>query len=203
MMIHDIDLLLALVASPVKQVEALGLSVLGGQEDIAHARVLFANGCLANLSVNRVSTTPQRRMQVWAPEGFAGIDFARRQLTLIQPSAEVREGRCDPRRLDAASLARLKTDLYGRHLQVLQRDCQAPADQLTQELEDFVHCVRTGQRPRVTGEDGREALALASRISESLQSHCWNGSEDGPRGPLDLPLPLGMLFHPVPEQAAA
>jgi predicted dehydrogenase len=119
MMIHDIDLLLALVASPVKQVEALGLSVLGGQEDIAHARVLFANGCLANLSVNRVSTTPLRRMQVWAPEGFAGIDFARRQLTLIQPSAEVREGRCDPRRLDAASLARLKTDLYGRHLQVL------------------------------------------------------------------------------------
>jgi predicted dehydrogenase len=203
MMIHDIDLVLGLVASPVKHVEALGLSVLGGHEDVAQARVVFANGCLANLSVNRVSTAPLRHMHVWAPEGFAAIDFAKRQLTLIQPSAELRQGHLDPRRLDAASLARLKAELYGRHLQVLQRDCQAPADQLTQELEDFVHCVRTGELPRVTGEDGRDALALATRITASLKAHHWNGYPDGPTGPLELPEPLGRLFQPAADQAAA
>ena len=77
MMIHDIDLLLALVAAPVAHVEALGISVLGGHEDVAQARVVFENGCQAQLAVSRLSPTPVRQMQVWAPEGFAAIDFAR------------------------------------------------------------------------------------------------------------------------------
>ena len=75
MMIHDIDLLLALVAAPVAHVEALGISVLGGHEDVAQARVVFENGCQAQLAVSRLSPTPVRQMQVWAPEGFAAIDF--------------------------------------------------------------------------------------------------------------------------------
>ncbi len=66
LMIHDLDLLLALVQCPVREVEALGLSVLGGHEDVAQARLLFENGCVANLSVSRVSAAAVRRMQMWA-----------------------------------------------------------------------------------------------------------------------------------------
>ena len=170
LMIHDLDLLLALAQSPVQRAEALGLSVLGGHEDIAHARIVFENGCVANLSVSRVSAAPLRRMQVWAAEGFACVDFAKKHLTLVQPSEELRGRHLDPRRLDAAGLARLKAELHERHLRPVELDCQG-GDQLTSELRDFLHCVRSGARPRVAGEDGRAALALATRVLESLRSH--------------------------------
>jgi len=202
LMIHDLDLLLALVRSPVREVAALGLSVLGGHEDVVQARVVFANGCVANLNVSRVSAAPARRMQVWAAEGFACVDFARKHLTLVQPSEELRRRRLDPRRLDAAGLAGLRADLYTRYLQTQELDCQG-GDQLTRELEDFVHCVQTGERPRAAGADGLEALALATRVLASLHAHTWDGVSDGPTGPLQLPAPLNTLFPPVQGGAAA
>ena len=73
---------------------------------MAQARLLFENGCVANLSVSRVSAAPVRRMQVWGAEGFACVDFARKHLTLVQPSEELRGRRLDPRRLDAAGTGR-------------------------------------------------------------------------------------------------
>jgi predicted dehydrogenase len=202
LMIHDLDLLLALAPGPVRRVEALGLSVLGGHEDVAHARIVFENGCVANLSASRVSDAPLRRMQVWSAEGFACVDFARKHLTLMQPSEELRGRRLDPRRLDAGSLARLKAELHGRQLQTLELDCQG-GDQLTCELQDFLHCVRTGARPRASGEDGRDAVALATRVLESLGGHAWEGHAAGPAGPAHLPAPLGPLFQPSRSDAAA
>ncbi len=202
LMIHDLDLLLTLVRSPVRDVQALGLAVLGGHEDVAQARLVFENGCVANLSASRVSAAPLRRMQVWSAEGFACVDFAGKHLTLVQPSDELRRHRPDPRRLDAQGLARLKAELYGRHLQTLDLDCQG-GDQLTRELQDFLHCVRSGERPRASGEEGRDALALAARVLESLRGHAWEGRADGPVGPLHLPAPLGPLFLPARGGAAA
>jgi predicted dehydrogenase len=193
LMIHDLDLLLALVQSPVRDVQALGLSVLGGHEDTAQARVVFENGCVADLTASRVSATPARRMQVWSAEGFACVDFAKKHLSLVQPTDELRRHRLDPRRLEGAALARLRAELHGGYLQTLDLDCQG-GDQLTRELQEFLHCVRTGERPRASGEDGRDAVALAARVLESLRGHAWEGRADGPAGPLQLPPPLGTLF---------
>ncbi len=137
LMIHDLDLVLALVQAPVRTVEALGVSVLGGNEDLAQARVTFANGCVADLKASRVHPTPVRCMQVFGPEGFAGVDFARRHLTLMQPAEHLRQRQLDSRRLDPATLATLKSELFGRHLQVQELDCNA-GDQLTKELQEFV-----------------------------------------------------------------
>ncbi len=78
LMIHDLDLIQALVRSPVRSVEALGAVVLGGCEDLAQARIVFADGCVADVRASRVHPTAARRMQVWAPEGFVGADLARR-----------------------------------------------------------------------------------------------------------------------------
>jgi predicted dehydrogenase len=169
LMIHDLDLLLALVCGPVREVQAVGLSVLGGHEDVAQARVVFEIGCVANLSVSRVSAAPLRRMQVWSEEGFACVDFAKKHLTLVQPTDELRRLRLDPRRLDAAALAGLKADLYGRYLQTAELNCQG-GDQLTRELEEFLHCVRTGERPRASGEEGLAALDLAARVLDGLRA---------------------------------
>ncbi|MGH7173574.1 MAG: Gfo/Idh/MocA family oxidoreductase [Gemmataceae bacterium] len=201
LMIHDLDLILALVRAPVRTVEALGVAVLGGNEDLAQARLTFTNGCVADLKASRVHPTPVRCMQVFAPEGFAGVDFARRRLTLMQPAEHLQQRRLDSSHLDAPTLATLKSDLFGQHLQVQELDCNA-GDQLTRELQEFLHCVRTGRRPIVDGTAGRDALALAGRILDSLRAHSWEGT-DGPTGPWNLPGPCGPLFIPPSQPLAA
>jgi predicted dehydrogenase len=121
---------------------------------------------------------------------------------MMQPSDEVRRHGLDPRRLDPVSLARLKDDLFARHLQMVELD-RNQGDQLTRELQHFVHCVRTGATPRVGATDGRDAIALAQRILESMRGHRWNGQAEGPVGPTHMPAPLGPLFAPGEGQAAA
>jgi predicted dehydrogenase len=202
LMIHDLDLVLALTGAAPRRVEALGAAVLGGHEDVAAARLTFAGGCVADLRASRVHPCPVRAMQVWGAEGFAGVDFARRRLTLMQPAAHLGRRQLDSRHLDPATLASLKTELFGRHVEVREIDLE-PVDQLTCELRHFLDCVRTGRRPRVDGVAGREALAVASRVLDGLRSHCWDGERGGPCGPWHLPAPHGRLFEPPAQDAAA
>jgi predicted dehydrogenase len=201
LMIHDLDLVLTLVQAPVRTVEALGVAVLGGNEDLAQARVTFTNGCVAELKASRVHPTPVRTMHVFGPEGFVGVDFAHRHLMLMQPAELIQQRRLDSRHLDAAMRASLKAELFGRYVQIQELDCNA-GDQLTRELQEFIHCVQTGQRPRVEGAAGKEALALAGRILDSLRAHVWEGT-GGPAGPWHLPAPSGTLFVPTSKPLAA
>jgi predicted dehydrogenase len=202
LMIHDLDLLLALVRSEAVEVQAVGLSVFGRHEDVGQAWLRFANGCVATLSASRASSAASRYMQVWAPEGHVRIDFSKRRLTLMQPSDEVRRSGLDPRRLDPASLARFKEELFSRHLQLVEVD-RNQGDQLTRELQHFVQCVQTGRSPRVSGRDGINAVALAQRILDSMRAHRWEGRMGSLAGPTQMPAPLGPLFMPGEDRAAA
>jgi predicted dehydrogenase len=170
LMIHDLDLVLSLVSTTAVRIEAMGAALLGGNEDMAQARVTFADGCVADFSACRVSPEVARRMRVWAPEGFAAVDFATRRVSLMWPTAALRG--LDSRRLAAEQAAALKTGLHGRFVEAEERDCSKRhgADQLTRELQEFVHCVRTGARPRVDGEAGLAALGLACRVVEALRA---------------------------------
>ncbi|MGL4423387.1 MAG: Gfo/Idh/MocA family oxidoreductase, partial [Gemmataceae bacterium] len=202
LMIHDLDLLLSLVRSPVERVEAMGAAVFGGHEDMVNARLYFENGSIAIVTASRISPNPKRRLRVWAAEGYAGIDFVNRRLNLVQPSAEVRKTGLRPERMDPARRARLKDEVFGTHLETLEITADPKADQLTSELRHFVDCVRTGRTPRVTGEDGRDALALAEQILESVRNHAWEGRPDGGVGPHRMPRPLGWLFDTAQSDAA-
>jgi predicted dehydrogenase len=202
LMIHDLDLLRALVQAPVRSVQALGVALFGEHEDVANARLTFANGCVATLTASRASAAPSRRMRLWAPEGYVSVDFARRSLTLVQPTEHLRRRGLDFRQLDAVALARLKEEFFGRCLQTLHLDCSG-GDQLTRELQHFVRCLQTGATPRVSGGEGRDAIALATRILESLRSHAWEGDAGGPMGPTQLPEPRERLFQPPEDKAAA
>jgi predicted dehydrogenase len=202
LMIHDIDLLLALVPSTVQDVKALGVSVLGGQEDMATARVVFANGCVADLRASRLAASPSRWMQVWGPEGFARLNFAKKHLTLVQPSAALCQHRSGQRPFDEATLATMNQDLFGRHLQSLEINGNG-CDPLTCELKEFVRCVRCDQRPRATGEEGCAAMVLATRILESIQAHSWDGTAGGATGPHAFALPPVTLFQSAESGIAA
>lgn len=201
LMIHDLDLILTLVRSPVVRVEAMGVAVLGGHEDIVQARLVFANGCIADVSASRMHPEAKRQMDVWGPEGYASIDFATRRLTLMQPGEFLRQVKLDSRRLDAATMASLKSNLFGGHVQACTLECgtRYRTDQLTRELEEFVRCVRGEAMPRVSGLAGFEALELAERVTAAIAEHQWEGGAMGPR---QLPAASGWLFPPATREAA-
>jgi predicted dehydrogenase len=203
LMIHDLDLLLTLVPAPVVSVQALGVSIFGDCEDVANTRLVFADGCVADMTASRASYVARRCMQIWAPEGYVNVDFAGRNLTRVQPSEEVRRHGLDPRSLDPASRALLKDELFNRHLQLHTLVCNAGADQLTAELRHFVDCVQNELQPRVSGADACNAIALATRILESIQQHQWEGHAAGAVGPCHLPAPRGMLMPRISSDAAA
>jgi predicted dehydrogenase len=209
LMIHDLDLVLRLVHTPVRRIEALGLSVLGGHEDVANARVEFECGCVASLNASRIGSEPVRRMHVWSARGFAAIDFAARKTTLVHPSESLLR-----RQLDVAALAADESADRERFLEehLRREEAQFDAvDALALELEDFLESIRAQRSPQVTGEDGRDAVALAERILRKIQTHAWDDQTDGPVGPLAIPRPtvvptphftLSPAEFPVPRREA-
>jgi predicted dehydrogenase len=186
LMIHDIDVVLALVQSPLRRVEALGLSLFGRHEDVVNARLSFANGCVAALSASRASYTAARTMQIWSSRGFASVDFAARSATLVCPSETLLRRELDVEKLSSDERQLLKESFLTEHLST-EKLAVEPCDAITAELLDFTDSVRTGRAPRVTGEQGRDAVAVAERILAAIACHAWDGTADGPTGPMLKP----------------
>lgn len=189
LMIHDIDLVLSWNPSPVRSVSAVGVSVFGGHEDVANARVEFENGCVVNLTASRASYQPTRKMRLWGPEGYVTLDFASKQGTIVRPSDQLRRGDLGLGEVDLTQPAAVKAHLFGKILRVDQVQAEG-REPLALELEDFVRSVRTGTRPKVTGDDALRAMALADAILAEIEAHQWEGHLPGPMGPHELPAPL-------------
>jgi predicted dehydrogenase len=167
LMIHDIDLVLSLVGSPARKVDAIGATVVGGHEDVANARIEFENGCVANLSASRVSYEAVRRMHVWSADGFAAIDFGARSATTVQPSETLLRRQFDIDALTPEQLDYQRTHFAEEHLPRKQATFDA-VDALALETEDFIESIRGIRKPRVDGEAGRNALVLAERILAAM-----------------------------------
>jgi predicted dehydrogenase len=204
LMIHDIDLVLSLAPGALRKVEALGFSVLGGHEDVANARLEFEGGCVANLSASRVSYDAVRRMQIFTGGGFAAIDFATRAATLIRPSETLLQRQFHVEALTPEDAEHYRAHFAAEHLPREQQTLDA-VDALALELDDFIDSIRTHRAPRVSGEAGRDALAVAEQILARIESHCWDTSINGPAGPLATPrrhlLPVPQ-FAPAPHEKA-
>ena len=182
LMIHDLDLILSIVQSPLRRVDALGLALFGRHEDVVNTRLTFENGCVAVLSASRASHSAARTMHVWSCRGLATLDLAARTVELVRPSAALVRGEVDVERMTPEEQQHLKQSLLDEHL---PRESIAveTADPLTCELADFVTSIRTGRAPRVPGEAGLEAITVAERILLQVQTHAWEGSPTGPVGP--------------------
>jgi predicted dehydrogenase len=168
LMIHDLDIVLSLVASPVREVRAVGLPVLSNKVDIANVRLEFENGCVANFTASRVSTERVRKLRFFQPHQYLSLDFARQDLLMIDVTAAAG---MDPAKL--AALAQMAQQA-GQHpsaglsLKKVQVELGEP---LRLEIASFLNSVRTRSTPLVSGEDGRAALALALEINRAIAAH--------------------------------
>ncbi|HEX8836415.1 MAG TPA: Gfo/Idh/MocA family oxidoreductase [Candidatus Acidoferrum sp.] len=148
LMIHDLDILLALVNEPVTEVKAVGIPVLTDKVDIAHARLEFATGAVANVTASRVSTERVRKMRFFQQREYISLDYARR---------------------DAL---RIGVKRPGPQPEFAFEKLNAPAvEPLHAELEAFVEASRTRREPPTNGAAGRAALELAGRVLASIQEH--------------------------------
>jgi predicted dehydrogenase len=189
LMIHDIDLLLSIVDAEAVSVQAVGVSIFGGHEDVANARIEFADGCIADLTASRASYQAVRKMRIWGAEGYATLDFAAKHATFVRPGEKLRRGELDLDGVDMAQPAQVKDRIFGKILRVDQVQAEG-REPLALEIEDFIAAVRTGSRPRVTGADALRAVELADRIRASLNTHRWEGAAvSRPAGPLEIPEP--------------
>jgi len=168
LMIHDLDIVLSLVASPVREVRAVGLPVLSNKVDIANVRLEFENGCVANFTASRVSTERVRKLRFFQPHQYLSLDFARQDLLLIDVAAAAG---MDPAQL--AALAAMAQSA-GQHPSAglsLSKVAVEQGEPLRLEIEAFLAAVRERSVPVVSGEDGRAALALALEINRAIADH--------------------------------
>ena len=187
LMIHDIDLVLSLVRSPVVDVQATGLTVFGPHEDIVETRLTFANGCVANLTASRASFVPARSMQVFSDAGFVGVDFTTRTIKSIVSDDIVKQGVSEVHELSAEGKNYVRDNLFSAVLP-LQEVEVAPGNAIEAELREFADCIQRGLIPTVTGQAAREALSIALQIREAVHQHRWTaGGNKTLVGPSLLP----------------
>jgi predicted dehydrogenase len=168
LMIHDLDIVLSLVSSPLVDVQAVGTTIFGPHEDLAQARLTFANGCVANLTASRASDQPRRRLEVYQREAYARIDFAEKRAELICLSEQVLAG-INVAQLPETEKERIRTRLFE---DFLPRAELAVSDQnaILNEQRDFATSIWTGRLPRVTGRDACRAVEVATRIQQGIQA---------------------------------
>jgi predicted dehydrogenase len=146
LMIHDLDVILSIVGSPVAAIDAVGVPVLTPKIDIANVRLRFENGCIANLTASRISRDRTRKIRFFQPDCYVSVDYAAQELEvwrLVRPTAGL-------------------PGIEGGVVPVQQEE------PLKRELEDFIDAVRARREPIVTGEDGRRALALAEDVTSQM-----------------------------------
>jgi predicted dehydrogenase len=148
LMIHDIDIILALVDSEPERIDASGTAVLTQGTDIANARIKFKNGCVANVTASRISMKSERKMRLFRPCSYVSVDFQNRVLSKYWTG---------------------KKEMFPGIPEIESEETAFEnGDALLTEIKHFLNCIQTGEKPLVSGEAGRRALATAIQISQLL-----------------------------------
>ncbi len=148
LMIHDLDLVLKFVRSPVTNLEAIGVPVLSGKIDISNVRLTFADGCIANLTASRISAKTMQKLRFFGPEGYHAVDTRKREIISFK-----------------------KTTGPDGKGQIVQNSIEVGShDPLEEEIRSFISAVMTRTRPVVSGEEGRSSLALAVEILQKMKT---------------------------------
>jgi predicted dehydrogenase len=144
LMIHDIDIILGLVQSTVKDIQAVGINVLTDKEDIANARISFNNGCVCNITSSRISPEVTRKIRMFIKDSYISLDYAKQEAFIYTK------------------------DSKGIHRKSLPIEKEEP---LKKELEHFLDCILENKRPLVSGVEAKEALKVALDITHKIWEH--------------------------------
>ncbi len=171
LMIHDLDIIQCLFRSPVKRIEAVGVPVISQHEDIANARVVFENGCVANATASRVSLKTMRKIRIFAPNCYVTIDteegvahFYRKKAGFDKVADRLKTAG------NLAMLGELRKLAYNDlvEMEKIKLDSEEP---LKAELASFARAVIEDRTPEVTGEDGVAAVRVAAAVVEGIRRH--------------------------------
>ncbi|MDD5747025.1 MAG: Gfo/Idh/MocA family oxidoreductase [Candidatus Omnitrophica bacterium] len=144
LMIHDLDIILSLVQSPVKNFHAVGVKVLSSSEDIANTRIIFRNGTVCNLSASRISDEGMRKIRIFQKNSYISLDYAQQKITRYEK----------------------------KHAQILKKEIAVPKKEpLAEELHSFIDCIKKNKQPVVCGKDAKEALRIALAITAQIRKH--------------------------------
>jgi predicted dehydrogenase len=155
LMIHDLDIVLSLVKSPVKEIRAVGLPILSGKADIANVRMEFESGCVANFTASRVSTERVRKLRLFQPRQYVSLDYGRQDVLVFSVGDEG----------EAAGTPSVNPQIK------VAKPAVVAEEPLQAELRSFLKSVRTRSMPLVSFEDGRRALAVALDIVAAIRDH--------------------------------
>ena len=145
LMIHDLDIVLSMVDSPIARLEATGVAILSPKADISSARLVFENGCVANLTASRISVEKVRKLRFFQPRQYVSIDYASQQGSMY----EIGES------------GKIKLAPLGA----------SNSEPLARQAESFLEAVETRNTPRISGRDGRRALDVGLRIVKEMDRH--------------------------------
>ena len=171
LMIHDLDIVLAFVNSPIKDVDGVGVPVLSESEDIANARIKFENGCVANLTASRVSPERMRKIRVFSggeSTSYVSLDYQKQEGYIYRIAAEDAEKSSLWQKLLHAKDTAIVSEFAGK--KVVREPVPIEKEEpLKLELQHFIQCVAQKQTPKVSGEAGRQALEVALEITRQIQ----------------------------------
>jgi len=141
LMIHDIDIILDLIRSPIKSIDAVGVKILTNHEDIANARITFKNNAVCNITASRVTAYTMRKIRMFQPNAYISLDYVKQ---------------------DAVIYSKKLGKIVSEQIQIEKENS------LQKEITAFIECVRTGKKPLVSGIEGRDALAVATEILRKI-----------------------------------
>jgi predicted dehydrogenase len=161
LMIHDIDIILNIVKSPISRIDAVGVPIITSKVDIVNARLNFENGCVANVTASRVSAEKMRKIRIFQSDAYISIDYAAQKITLYKRVSDGNE---------RFSIVKQDIDI-------------SPSDYLGDEIRSFIDAVRHRTTPPVTGRDGKRALEVAIMIKDRLDESLALLRQKGILGP--------------------
>ncbi|MEL6652587.1 MAG: Gfo/Idh/MocA family oxidoreductase [Bacteroidota bacterium] len=165
LMIHDLDIVLSLVRSPIKEISASGVSVISDTPDIANARIVFQNGCVANLTASRISIKQMRRLRFFQKNNYLAVDFLKKESEVFRL-----EEALDQEAIESQTALPLDTGKETKYL-VFERPESRGVNAIKMELEEFAASIMEGASIRVSLQDGYNALEAAHMILERINTN--------------------------------
>jgi predicted dehydrogenase len=170
LMIHDIDIILSMVNSPVADIHANGVAIVSDEVDIANARIEFANGCVANVTASRISQRKMRKMRLFQSNAYISIDF------LLKLTEVFRLADGDNGVPSAINLGLIEKGKYRKSI-LYEKPPVPELDAMQAEWNSFLHAIEKGELPIISARDGRDALEIAMKIREKVSSSSLLKSE--------------------------